>query len=176
MTQLDNRNKLGILIIGIGIMLLGFQFFDMGGLWPLTVLLPGLAILGFAITSEKLNMPALMLGTAVTTTGALLFGMNITGQWESWAYMWAAYPTAVGIALSYAGQRFNDSALSAQGRRTLIAGTGMLAFFGIMFEFFIFEGNGFPFSDSLIAIALVVVGAYLLLTRGEKSKRKNHND
>lgn len=174
MNQLDSRNKLGIIIIGIGVLLLGIRFFDFGGLWPLTILLPGLALLGFGISGEKLNMPMLMAGTVVTTTGVLLAGMNITDRWESWAYMWAAYPTAVGIALSYAGKRMNDATLSANGRRTMIAGTGMLAIFGIMFEVFIFEGVGFPFSDSLIAVALVVVGAYLLLTRDEKQKRKHH--
>ncbi len=171
--------KIGALLLIVigGVFLAGnffnfsFNFWNIG--WPLFVLVPGLAFLFFAITGDKNAVGLIFPGTIVTGTGAILFYQNMTGNWESWAYVWTLYPLFVGIALSYEGYRRNQPHNIATGRNMIMGGLIGFLVFGAFFELMIFNEN-----DQLLNIGLplvlIGVGAFLLLNR--RSNQRSDGD
>ena len=83
----DSRPVLAIGLIALGVLLLLGQLTGFGGmlgsLWPLFVMVPGLAFLYFAYTGDKKAAGLAVPGMVITGTGLILFYQNITGHWES---------------------------------------------------------------------------------------------
>lgn len=159
----QNTQQLGMGIIGLGILFLlfqviGFSFAAM--LWPLWILVPGLVTLYIALKNDKVNKEIAILGTLITTTGLILATMNTIGHWEAWAYVWALYPTALGLTFSYAGRQHSNAQYITTGKQLTRSGLYMFIGFGLMFELFIFGG----FSSTMIPVALIVLGAFVLLS------------
>lgn len=191
-TQGNNAGRLigAVVLIGLGLMFLAGNFFDFGfGFWdfswPFFVLVPGLVFLFFAITGDKNAVGLVYPGTIVTGTGAILFYQNVTGNWESWAYVWTLYPLFVGIALSYEGYRRNQTNNIATGRNMIMGGFIGFLVFGAFFELMIFNDNDRLLNIGL-PLVLIGVGAYLLMNRSRSRrgdvefdslpKRKNDAD
>ena len=86
-----------ILILVGGLFLLGqlIPGFYRGFSWPLIIVGVGLIFLVAAAISRvgPLAVPACILGGI----GGILYYQNLTGNWESWAYMWALIPGFVGV-------------------------------------------------------------------------------
>ena len=164
----------GALYVGILLVLLGAIFFFVtlsdsllgvlgiragwGRLWPLLVLYVGAAFwLPFVIWWERraqfagLAVP----GAIVTVNGLLLLYQSLTGDWGSWAYLWALEPVAVaaGLFILYLLSGRPHGLLVAVG---IVGGVGLLflAIFGTTF------GGGLRY---LAPVALVVIGMLLML-------------
>lgn len=152
-------------IIGVGLFFLlaqlGIFSFDlMGALWPFFVIVPGLAFLYPALQGGKDTAPLAIPGAIITGTGAILLYQNITGHWESWAYIWALYPVFLGMGLMLMGRRQGDRKVNATGRGFVRWGLiGFLAM-GAIFELFIFDNM--PFGRYLLPIALILFGVWML--------------
>ncbi len=98
--------------------------------------------------------------------GLLLFMQNVTGRFETWSYVWALIPTAVGIGIFIQGSLTHDDKLRTDGSRLAMIGLAMLFVFGAFFELFIFNrfGNSFIWRYGL-PMLLIGGGTYLLVRR-----------
>jgi hypothetical protein len=169
------RNVAAIILIGLGVLFLAGQIFGgslLGGLWPLIVMLPGFAFLYFAFTGDRNTAGFAVPGAMVTGTGLILLYQNLTGHWESWAYVWALYPVFLGMSLSFIGRRTGNEQM-AQTSENFIRG-GLIGFIALwaLFELIIFGGSSFLISTALPLI-LILAGVYLLF-RGQTRKSASY--
>jgi hypothetical protein len=170
----------GTLYVGILLVLLGAIFFFValgesllgalgiragwGRLWPLLVLYVGTAFwLPFAIWWPRraqfagLAVPAAI----VTTNGLMLLYQSLTGDWASWAYLWALELVAVAAGL-FALYLLTDRPRGLLLAVGIVGGVGLLllAIFATAF------GGGLRY---LAPVALVVIGLFLMM-RGIKDR------
>lgn len=104
------RRKRGSLIAGLLLLLVGGalllnqfypSFFDPilpeSFTWPWYVIGTGLVFLFMAFLTGNggLAIP----GSIITTVGGILYYQNSTGDWESWAFVWALIPASVGVGM-----------------------------------------------------------------------------
>ena len=160
----DRRSAvIAIIVIAVGaVFLLGelFNFRAGSGFWPLFILVPGLVLLYSAFSGSTANAGTAGSGAVLTTLGLVFFFQNSTGNWESWAYVWALLPLSAGVAQTAAGTRNDDESLIATGRNiTRTFGIVFLAGL-VFFELLIFDRGGF--GGYLLPIALIAVGTFML--------------
>lgn len=69
--------------------------------WPMWVISVGvmLLLIGLLVGAPGMAVPACIVGGI----GGILYYQNATGNWESWAYMWALIPGFVGVGSLLAG-------------------------------------------------------------------------
>jgi hypothetical protein len=144
---------------------------DFGSLWPAFILLPGAAMLAVAWLGNKSNAGFFFPGVIVTGTGLILAYQNMTGNWESWAYVWALYPVMVGLASVLFGERTGNEGSIKAGRGMVFGGIiGFLAF-AAFFELFIF-GDGMGGAENVfIPLLLIGAGVFLLFGGSRRSLR-----
>lgn len=127
----------GLIMIVVGVLFLLLQlfpalgrFFDIGSLWPLLVMLVGLFfLLGAVWGTPPLAIP----GSIVGGIGLILLYQNLTGDWDSWAYVWALIPGFVGVGLIIAGVLGKLPEQVAAGRRVLMIGLTLFVLFALLF-------------------------------------------
>lgn len=167
MRRLETQNqRVGFALVTVGVLLLIVRLFswNIGWLWPLFILVPGVALLVAAALGGASVSALFVPGSVVTTLGIIFFFQNTTDYFESWAYVWALLPAAVGVGLLLYGQRSGNLELVKIGRR--LAGVFTLIFLvGILFfEGFIFNNvmNTWFFRTGL-PLLCIAGGAFLLL-------------
>ena len=170
----DNHGGLigGAIMVALGVAFLlrrtlNIDLFDLG--WPLFIIGPGL-FLGVATllggrSASYLAIPA----SVVTTIGAILLFQSAFDYFQSWAYVWALIPTAVGVGTIYAGLSEGKPKVVRSGVETASGGLVMFAAFGAFFELFIFHGAAI--AAFILPVALIAVGLLLLL-RGRLGRRR----
>ena len=168
------RQATAIILIGLGVLFLLGQFFNfslLGLLWPLFIVLPGVAFLYAAFTGDRDKAGLIIPGAMVTGTGAILFYQNLTGHWESWAYVWALYPVFLGLALVFIGRRTSNEGTIRTGDG--FVKWGLIAFVALwaLFELFIFGGNKWMVT-TLLPLVLIAAGAFMLLRSRSQEKFK----
>lgn len=168
----DGRPVLATGLIALGVLVLIGQLTGFGGmfstLWPLFVVVPGLAFLYFAYTGSKNTAGLAVPGTVITGTGLILFYQNITGHWESWAYIWTLYPLFVGVALRFMAQRTgDDGTYKASGILTKIGAIGFIIG-AVFFELIVFEHGGI-FGNLALPIVLIAIGGFILMSGKNRS-------
>lgn len=164
----------GTLYVGILLVLLGALLFFValsdsllgplgiragwGRLWPLLALYVGAAFwLPFALWWERraqfagLAVP----GAIITANGLVLLYQSLTGDWGSWAYLWALEPVAVAAGL------FLLYLLTGRPRGLLVA-VGIVGGVGMLFLVLFAAAFGGALRY-LVPVALVIVGALLFL-------------
>lgn len=179
----DGRPVIAFGLIALGVLVFFGQLTGFGGmistLWPLFVVVPGLAFLYFAYTGDK-NVAGLAVpGTVITGTGLILFYQNITGHWESWAYVWTLYPLFVGLALRFMAQRTGDE--GTQKASSILMRIGAIGFIigAVFFELMIFEHGGI-FGNLALPVVLIAIGGFMLMSNkgrfanGYIGKHKTH--
>ena len=123
------RISAGELVVGLGLIGLGGLFIlgqifrvDFWNLiWPIFVMLPGLVFFAVMLIGSRNLAPFAIPGSIITTTGLVLFYQNMTGHWESWAYIWALIaPTSVGVGLWLAGTRSENPSLREAGSTVVV--------------------------------------------------------
>ncbi len=153
-----NNYSLGLVLIVIAVILLlgkiGVIGFLSGLLWPIFVLLPGVAfhMLFFA---RVLPVGVLVPGGMLVTYSAMFFYCNLFG-WGSMAYLWPGFIFGVAVGL-YELHIFNRSS----SRGTLTAAV-ILAIISIIFFAFALL---FTASIYFIALLLVAIGVGMILKR-----------
>jgi hypothetical protein len=172
-TQRDNGRLIGGgVLIGLGALFLAGQVFNIGDLmatfWPLFVLVPGLAFLGGAVLGDKKAAGLAIPGSIVTGTAGILMYQNLTGNWESWAYIWTLYPVFLGLAFLFMSGRTGDENLRKTGRGFVTWGSVGLISLMALFELFIFGSAGW-LGSILVPGAMIAGGLYMLTrNRGER--------
>ncbi len=177
----DGRPVLALGLIGIGVLVFFGQLTGFGGmissLWPLFVVVPGLAFLYFAYTGDK-NVAGLAVpGMVITGTGLILFYQNVTGHWASWAYVWTLYPLFVGLALRFMAQRTGDEGTEKASRILMRIGAIGFIIGVVFFELMIF-GHGGIFGNMALPIILVAIGGFMLMSnkQGRFAGKRKMND
>jgi hypothetical protein len=116
---------------------------DQANAWPLIIeaVALGLLVLGLVIGVPDMAVPAVIVGGI----GGILWWQNATGNWASWAYMWALIPGFSGVGMLLAKllggkERYNT------GKALSVIGTSLLLFviFGAFFGGFSWMGPYWP--------------------------------
>jgi hypothetical protein len=167
----QNRNRAALGLIAVGVFFLlnqCFNFFNpAGALWPLFVIGPGAVFLYFAFTGSAENAGLVFPGAIITGTGLILLYQNVTGDWDSWAYIWTLYPAMVGLGLRYNGERTDRPSEIKTGSEMIKWSLVAFAAGFVFFELIIFNGFG--------NFGLVLIGAGLLwmVMNGNRGKTKH---
>lgn len=150
----------GAILILVGIFFLLVQFFpgllgwfDISQQWPLIILLVGgLFLLGAFLGTPPLAMPACIIGG----TGLILYYQNVSGNWESWSYIWTLYPGLAGLGVILM------QALSGNFSQGLREGGRLLAISAVMFLVFAGFFNGWGVWSQFWPLLVIGVGLWLL--------------
>jgi hypothetical protein len=168
----ENRGGvvLGIVLIAIGALLLvdrvaGIDLRSAG--WPLFVIVPGVALLAWGVSTTGREGVGLAVGGGITTVvGLILAVQNATGLWATWAYAWALVgPGGTGIGLIAYGLTHRDQGLVGNGLRSLGTGLALFVGFGLFFEGVI-GLSGPPFLSTDIGPYVLVGAGILILLAG----------
>jgi hypothetical protein len=154
--QRRSNLALGVVLILLGGVFLATQLVPGLGLvlsWPWIVIGVGAALLviGLLVGAPDMAVPACIVGGI----GGILYYQNTTGNWTSWAYMWALIPAFVGVGMLVAALLGARSRYAfREGIRTLVVGVVLFLVFGSIFGAFTWLGAFWP---------LLLVGAGLLI-------------
>jgi hypothetical protein len=154
----------GIILILLGLFLFGIQaipqwrdLFRGPAGWPLIVVGVGLFlfVFGLLVGAPGMAVPASIVGGI----GGLLYWSNLTGAWESWAYLWALIPGLVGVGMVLMGL------LGERPRESMEAG-GWLILVSLML-FFIFASflGGVNLLGAYWPVLVILLGVLTLLRR-----------
>jgi hypothetical protein len=127
--------------------------------WPMIIeaVAAGLLILGLMIGVPDMAVPAVI----VAGIGGILWWQNATGNWGSWAYMWALIPGFSGVGMLLAkvlggNERYNaGSALSTIGTSLVL-----FVIFGAFFGGFSWMG---PYWPLMLVAAGLLIGVKTLI-------------
>jgi hypothetical protein len=169
-----NRTALvfGILLISAGILAFLLRFnpqlqdwFMEVWAWPLTFVVLGvlLLLLGLIVWEPGMCVPAVIMAGL----GGIFYYQTQTGDWTSWAYMWALIPGFVGIGIIL-------SALLERKWHSMKAGFDLVFISAVLYLVLasIFGGLTLlgPYGP---AVLLILLGVYVLI-RGAISSRNKH--
>lgn len=166
-----NRSQRSSLAVGIILVLVGIyfilanmvpqfnQWLNISYSWPTIILAvaAGLLVIGLIVGAPDMAVPAMIVGGI----GGILYYQNISGNWGSWAYMWALIPgfSGVGMILAhFLGARDRYSLGSAID--TIGTSLVMFIIFGAFFGAFKAFGDYWPL---LLVAAGVLIGLRTLL-------------
>lgn len=153
----------GAILIIIGVLFLLLQTFpgvaallDISRQWPLIIVAVG----GFFLLASFLGTPPLAIpGSIIAGIGGILYYQNLTGNWESWAYVWALIPGFVGVGTVLMGMLEGEGSRARQeGGRLVIISLILFFIFGAFFTSFWGFGQYWP-------VLLILLGGWLLLRR-----------
>lgn len=155
----------GILLILFGAVVLAIELLPgihMTFAWPWFIIGFGLLMLfiGAATGVPALAVPA----SIIAGIGGILYYQSVTGDWDSWAYIWALIPGFVGVGIVLSGLLGGEGseALRAGGWLILIS-LVLLAAFGSLVGALGFLGDYWPVL--LILLGLLLLVRPLLRTR-----------
>jgi len=152
----------GVLLILLGVWFLAVQLVPGLGMWiaasmswPLWIIGVGilLLVIGLLTGTPAMAIPACIVGGI----GGILYWQNLTGNWESWSYIWALIPGFVGIGSLLAGLLGENRRESIRSGITLIVISLIL-----LLVFGSFLGN-WELLGPYWPVLLIVLGVVLLL-------------
>lgn len=160
----------GIIVVGLLLLLGRLIDLDLGTLWPLFVVIPGVVVLisGLAAAPGGAGTAATVTGSQMTALGLLLLFQNLTGLWQTWAYAWAlVWPASIGLGLTVRGTLSGDDKVARDGGRTALLGLFM---FVVGFAFFegILKISGSSLGvvgDLALPIVLIAGGLVVIFRR-----------
>lgn len=162
-----------LLVVGLfalGVAVLGVDMTQAG--WPLFVLVPGLTLLvvGFFGAGAGASVP----GGIITMTGLVLAYQNSTGDWASWAYVWALIaPGGVGLGMYLQALRDRNPVALRRGRMLIVIGFLMFMIGFVFFESIlkISDVDYGVFGKAALPLLLILVGAFLLVRNAQRNRR-----
>ena len=137
--------------------------------WPFTVIGVGvlLLLLGLILGSPGLAVPAAI----VSGIGGILYYQDLTGNWESWAYMWTLIPGFVGVGVLLQGLLGEDT------RRNLRHGLNLMVVSAVLFLVFsAFLGGWTLLGNFGPAILLILLGLWVLGSGLYRSMRSSNRE
>jgi hypothetical protein len=171
----QDRSNAGALVVGAIMIAFGllsltgqlFRAWNWEFLWPFTII--GFGVLLFAVMfvggrqSAALAIP----GSIVSGIGLVMLFQSLTHHWESMSYFWTLIILFIGSGIYIMGWRAGEQNQKQSGLRLMKIGFVLFIGFGIFFEIIFSSFNNF-----LLPAFLIVLGAYLVLSRaglfGEK--------
>jgi len=123
--------------------------------WPFTVIGVGvlLLVLGLILGAPGLAVPAAI----VSGIGGILYYQDLTGNWDSWAYMWTLIPGFVGVGV------FLQGLLGEDTRRNLRHGLNLIVISAVLFLVFSsFLGGWDLLGNYGPPILLILLGLWVL--------------
>ncbi len=159
---MDRRRRsnliVGLLLLVLGAAALILQLvpgFYLPFSWPWIIIGVGLVLL---VLAGATGIPALAVPACVVGgIGGILYYQTITGDWDSWAYVWALIPGFVGLGLVLAGVLAGRaSGFMRAGRWLILVSLLLLAAFGSLFGALGMLGPFWP-------VLLILIGVVLLL-------------
>jgi hypothetical protein len=176
-TMQTNRSNVGALIggallIGFGLLSLVERVFtnvDWGALWPFFIIGFGGLFFIAMFTTGKNGAPLAVPGTIVGGIGLVLLFQTLSNHWESMSYFWTLIILFVGLGIYIMGWYGEEPGQRSAGLRLMKIGFILFVIFGTFFEM-IFSS----FNNMVFPVLLILVGAYLVLTRSGLFKR--HSD
>lgn len=107
------------------------QILNLDQQWPLIFIFIGAMFFMAAISNNaELAIP----GTVMSGLGVIFYYQNWSGNWASWAYMWALIPGFVGMGMLIASLLSKNHVHLRHPARHLLVVSGCL--FGLFFLFF----------------------------------------
>jgi hypothetical protein len=168
-----NRNTSGI-VIGIVLVVIGvfalfgniFTSWNMDNLWPLVIAGVGVVFFVVMALGDQSRAGLAVPGSILVTVGLIMYWMNLTDTWESWAYCWALVMAASGAGVWISGIRSGRADLKKSGLDALRGGLTLFLVFAIIMEF-IFTVTRVHQRVNILswAILLAVLGLFLLIVR-----------
>ena len=137
--------------------------------WPFTVIGVGvlLLLLGLILGAPGLAVPAAI----VSGIGGILYYQELTGNWESWSYMWTLIPGFVGVGVLLQGLLGEDT------RRNLHHGLNLMVVSAVLFLVFsAFLGGWTLLGNFGPAILLILLGLWVLGSGLYRSMRANNRE
>ena len=164
---------LGIILILLGAFFIAQRsipevaaFAEMFSDWPFTVIGVGvlLLLLGLILGAPGLAVPAAI----VAGIGGILYYQDLTGDWDSWSYMWTLIPGFVGVGV------FLQGVLGENTRHNLKHGLNLMVVSAVLFLIFsAFFGGWNLFGNFGPAIVLILLGLWVLGSGLYRSIRKS---
>jgi len=154
----------GIILILVGVILIAMQLYPPLSdwiSWPMIILGIGLIFLVASLTSGNgdLAIPGFINGGI----GSILLYQNITGDWESWSYMWSLILVFIGLGILVANL-INKTRLDRSGFTLIVIG-------GLAFAIFFATENYNISSDLIWPAAIIVIGLLVVFRNiGRKGK------
>jgi hypothetical protein len=169
-----NRSNVGTLIAGTILIVFGLlslvpRFFDMidwGFIWPFAIIAAGALFFVAMAAGGKQAAAFAIPGSIVSGIGLILLFQNITGRWESMSYFWTLIVMFVGVGIYLMGWYGGDENQKRSGLGVMKVGFILFIIFGAFFEMLFSSFNGLIFP-----ILLILLGAYLVLSRSGLFKR-----
>lgn len=164
-----NRSNTGALIAGtilifFGLISLAGRFLwvlDWGFIWPVVIIGFGaLFFLGMVAGGGRQSSGLAVPGSIISGIGLILLFQNITGHWESMSYFWALIVLFVGVGIYIMGWYGGDENQKRAGWRLIKIGFVLFVIFGAFFEILFSSFNNLVFP-----VLLIILGAYLVLSR-----------
>ncbi|MCL4867883.1 MAG: hypothetical protein KJ063_02845 [Anaerolineae bacterium] len=162
----DIRTYAPWMLIGGGVILLAlnlFHFSLMSLIWPLFILLPGLAMLwpAYRSTAEDVSIWSWLAvpGSLLTLIGMLLVATNF-GHGEIWAYGWTLFPAAIVAGVMLMQRHDPANGIHVSGRKIIRASLIVFMALGLVFELLIFSSLG-PWWPLL----LVLWGVFIIIRK-----------
>lgn len=158
----------GVILILIGLLFLFreiapqyFAFMD----WPFIIVGLGVVFLLWAILSGTggLAVP----GAVLAGIGGIFYYQNLTGDWQSWSYIWALIPGFVGIGIIISG------IIDRNYKDAFSGGLIMLLISGILFFAF---GTAFGLEHQITQYwpaLLIILGVIALVRALFSNKRRS---
>ena len=175
MDRKTNRSNLGALIggallIGMGLLALVERTLpgvDWGSLWPFALIVFGGLFFVAMFATGRSGAAFAIPGSIIGGIGLVLLYQTITDNWESMSYLWTFILMFVGLGIYIMGWYGEDASQKSAGGRVLKIGFILFIIFGAFFEmvFSSFGSNIFP-------VMLILLGAYLVISRAGLFARK----
>jgi hypothetical protein len=148
----------GLFLILIGLLILAVQLLpgiELVFVWPWFIIGAGLLLflIGTATSVPALAIPASIVGGI----GGILYYQSVTGDWDSWAYIWALIPGFVGLGIVLTGLLGGDSADSVRAGGVLVLiSLALFAVFGSFFGALGLLGDYWPMLLILLGLILLI--------------------
>lgn len=148
----------GIILVLVGAALLAVQILPgvfIQFSWPWIVIIVGLFLfgLGAAIGEPGMAVPACIVGGI----GGILYYQNLTGNWESWSFMWSLIPGFVGIGSILMNLLSGEGGKAfREGGLLILISLTLFAVFGSFFGALGLVGDYWP-------VLLILLGVLILL-------------
>ena len=163
-----NRSNVGALIggallIGFGVLSLVSRVFNdlnWGFLWPFLIIGFGALFFIAMFAIGKSGAAFAVPGSIVGGIGLVLLFQNITQHWESMSYFWTLIILFVGVGIYVKGWYGGDENQKRSGFRVMKIGFLLFIIFGAFFEMMFSS-----FSNIILPVLLILLGAYLVLNR-----------
>lgn len=157
-----SRLVFGVLLVLAGAWLLAAQWLPAVRLWeslnfswPFYVIGVGVLLLLVALLTGDLDM---IVGACVVGgIGGILYYQNQSGDWKSWAYLWALIPGFAAVGTLLAGLA------KGEVRKSFKESLDLITISGVMYVIFAFVFGGVERVGLLGSIVLILVGLSLVL-------------